>query len=439
MTDFNRMFLRLRRMMAVVCFGLVLFEAGVVWCASVHIVQTGTSSSFLLAASHIPRNPQSVYWTCFGLMAVESFLVLNMSDLSRIPTLLTCALKMIITCAIVCLLNMNCTSLFLWIFSDLVYSMQQFRMRQILAAGGVIIFLYIIFSYPVINPLVPMIDLSLYFDVFGRTQSAMLVLVNSLLNGVAVLLFILFMCLFIADQYQEKERISQELDMVSKVNDNLREYAKVTEQIGESNERKRLAREIHDTLGHALTGIAAGIDATLVIIDKNPRAAREQLSLVREVVAEGIGDVRASLQKLRPGALEQQGLEGALKKMIQEFMAVSGIDIELVFAARDLDFEKAKEDVCFRMVQESLTNAWRHGHAAKVSILFETKDDLLHIRIQDNGTGCSTVKYGYGLMQMEENVSSIHGTITFDGSDGFLTEAYIPVGKEERNDSHSNC
>ena len=67
-------------------------------------------------------------------------------------------------------------------------------------------------------------------------------------------------------------------------------------------------------MGHALTGIAAGIDACLVMIDKKPEAVKPQLQRVRNVVTEGIGDVRNSLQKLRPGALEQQGLEGALKK-----------------------------------------------------------------------------------------------------------------------------
>lgn len=77
--------------------------------------------------------------------------------------------------------------------------------------------------------------------------------------------------------------------MVHRVNEDLRHYASMTEQIAETRERKRLAREIHDTLGHALTGIAAGIDATLVILDKNPDLAARQLHLVRQVVSRASG------------------------------------------------------------------------------------------------------------------------------------------------------
>lgn len=439
MNKFERLFVRLRRMMTVVCFGLVLFEAAVVWSGSVYIVQSGLASSFLTTVSHIPRNPAMVYFLCFGLMAAESYLVLNSQDLARSRIVPVCLLKTVLICVVLCLLNMSCDCLFLWIFSDIVYSMRQFRMRQVVTVGTLIILLYMIFSYPVLNPLFPMTDLSLYFSVFGHTTEALLVLIKSLLEGMTVLLFILFMCLFIADQYQEKEHMAQELDMVSRVNENLRTYAQVTERIGENNERKRLAREIHDTLGHALTGIAAGIDATLAIIDKNPQAAKAQLGLVRQVVAEGIGDVRASLKKLRPQALEQRGLQGALEKMIQEFRAVSGMEIDLVFAAQGLDFEKVKEDVCFRLVQESLTNSSRHGKATKVAVLFELADDCLHIRVQDNGTGAENIQYGYGLTQMEENIASIHGRVAYDGSAGFITEAYIPVGKGERHDSDCGC
>ena len=71
-------------------------------------------------------------------------------------------------------------------------------------------------------------------------------------------------------------------------------------KIGENNERKRLAREIHDTLGHALTGIAAGVDACIAMIDQNPKATKAQLQVISKVVRQGIKDVRNSLNKLRP-------------------------------------------------------------------------------------------------------------------------------------------
>ena len=85
-------------------------------------------------------------------------------------------------------------------------------------------------------------------------------------------------------------------------------------EIAEDRERKRIAREIHDTLGHALTGISAGLDAVGVLIDIDPNRAKEQVKNVSEVVREGIQDVRGSLNRLRPGALEGRTLKYALER-----------------------------------------------------------------------------------------------------------------------------
>lgn len=139
-------------------------------------------------------------------------------------------------------------------------------------------------------------------------------MLKNLLEMINLLIFVAYLSLYINHQTKENENIAQELNMINQVNRELKNYAAITERIGENNERKRLAREIHDTLGHALTGIAAGVDATLIIIDKSPDLAKKQLHLVSQVVREGISDVRNSLNKLRPGALEQSGLKGALQR-----------------------------------------------------------------------------------------------------------------------------
>ena len=107
------------------------------------------------------------------------------------------------------------------------------------------------------------------------------------------------------------------------VNTELNNYMALSEKIAEDRERKRIAREIHDTLGHALTGISAGLDAVGVLIDIDPNRAKEQVKSVSEVVREGIQDVRGSLNRLRPGALEGRTLKDALEKMIREYQTLS--------------------------------------------------------------------------------------------------------------------
>lgn len=424
----------IRRAMTAISFLLVLYTAGVVLAGSLFIVHSGEASSFLQSIPHAPRNPWTVFAVCFGLCAGLTWLVLNVSRPNKSGVLLLAGFKILLACLIIWNLNLSCRSLLLLVFSDILYTMRDFSLKPMVTMGSVLTILYLLCSYEVITPMIPMVSTEVYFNVFEHSTSSLLSFGLSVLESANLLLFIAFMCVFLLDMHQEKQNIEQELNMVHRVNEDLKHYAAMTEQIAETRERKRLAREIHDTLGHALTGIAAGMDATLAIMDKNPDQARKQLHLVRQVVSEGIGDVRASLQKLRPGALEQRGLKGALEKMIGEFESVTGMDIALEYQAESLDFDKYKEDVCFRLVQESITNARRHGGATKVSVSFVIRQDILTICIRDNGTGSETIQYGYGLTQMEESVSSIGGRIRFDGSSGFVTEAKIPLGKGEYKD-----
>lgn len=424
---------RIRQAMTALSFLLVLYTAGVMLAGSLHIVESGESSSFLQSIPHAPSSPWMVFWLSFILCSLLSWLILNTVQGSKSGILLCAGFKTLLACIIIWNVNLSCRPLLLLVFSDVLYTMRGFQARYMVGIGSILTGLYLLFSYEVITPMIPMVSTGAYFSVFEHSTASLLAFGQSLLESATLVLFIAFMCEFLIDLHQEKENIAQELNMMNRVNEDLRHYAQMTEQIAESRERKRLAREIHDTLGHALTGIAAGIDATLVIMDKNPEMAKSQLHLVRQVVSEGIGDVRASLQKLRPGALEQRGLKGALEKMIREFESVTAMTIDLDYQADSLDVDKAKEDVCLRLVQESITNARRHGAATHAAVRFAVDGDWLVITVRDNGRGLpqKTITYGYGLTQMEENVSSLHGTLLFDGSDGFLTEARIPLTKGE--------
>ena len=424
---------RIRQAMTALSFLLVLYTAGVMLAGSLHIVESGESSSFLQSIPHAPSSPWMVFWLSFILCSLLSWLILNTVQGSKSGILLCAGFKTLLACIIIWNVNLSCRPLLLLVFSDVLYTMRGFQARYMVGIGSILTGLYLLFSYEVITPMIPMVSTGAYFSVFEHSTASLLAFGQSLLESATLVLFIAFMCEFLIDLHQEKENIAQELNMMNRVNEDLRHYAQMTEQIAESRERKRLAREIHDTLGHALTGIATGIDATLVIMDKNPEMAKSQLHLVRQVVSEGIGDVRASLQKLRPGALEQRGLKGALEKMIREFESVTAMTIDLDYQADSLDVDKAKEDVCFRLVQESITNARRHGAATHAAVRFAVDGDWLVITVRDNGRGLpqKTITYGYGLTQMEENVSSLHGTLLFDGSDGFLTEARIPLTKGE--------
>ena len=154
---------------------------------------------------------------------------------------------------------------------------------------------------------------------------------------------------------------------LKEMNAQLQDYAQMQEKMGETKERNRIAREIHDTLGHTMTGLSAGIDACIAMIDFSVDETKKQLNKISKVARQGIQDIRRSVNKLRPDALEHLNLEAALEKMMEEMMEVSDVADPVSSAkCRLLKFNPDEEDAIYRVVQEGITNAIRHGKAANI-------------------------------------------------------------------------
>ena len=235
--------------------------------------------------------------------------------------------------------------------------------------------------------------------------------------------------LILGELYTPSFLSSMLIERYSKLNN-----TSIDEKIAEDRERKRIAREIHDTLGHALTGISAGIDAVQVLIDVDTKVAKKQLQSVSAVVRNGIQDVRRSLDKLRPGALEKGSLREALLKMIEDYEILSKMQVELVYEWDQVDLDTAKEDIIIRIIQESITNSLRHGHANHVRIRMTKSNKYYVIEIKEDGIGSEKIQFGYGLTQMRERLGIIGGRVTFSGKKGFETQVLIPKRRGEEYD-----
>ena len=215
--------------------------------------------------------------------------------------------------------------------------------------------------------------------------------------------------------------------MLKEMNEQLKDYSEMTEKMAETRERNRIAREIHDTLGHTMTGLSAGIDACIAMIDFSVDATKEQLNKISQVARQGIKDIRRSVNKLRPDALEHSGLQEALEKMINETMQVSDVKINYDCQVEVLKFNQDEEDMIYRVVQESITNAIRHGKAKQIDVNLWKEDKWLNLEIKDNGIGCEEIHTGFGLIHIEERIKMLKGTVEYDGSNGFKVTARIPI------------
>lgn len=341
------------------------------------------------------------------------------------------ACELLVTLFLLVSLQFSYNGFLLLVFADVFYHSRD--MYTLLEKRYWLVFILLSFGLllvtdvNVLSTIMPLPAIDTYISFLPVYLRISLIFIKNLLTSLNLIVFIISLISYIMFAISEKHNLEEEVRMVSQVNAELNSYVALTEKITEDRERKRISREIHDTLGHALTGISAGIDAVRVLIDINPSKAKEQLGSVSEVVREGIVDVRRSLNKLRPDALEGRTLKDALGKVIKEYQEVSQIDIEFSYEWETIDLSVAVEDIIFRVVQESITNSVRHGHASKVTIhLYEEEDFVMCI--QDNGVGADEITFGYGLMQMRERLAIIGGRIAFNGNDGFKTIIHIPKG-----------
>lgn len=426
---------RIRTFMMSWNFFMITCYAMIFMFSTNYIIANNLSRDFLSSLNYIPENPGLIFFETLILFSCV-IVLMNFFDyrVKEYPfeNLLFLSIETILGFFIMKSLYFSYNGIIYLIFCDALFRFKENKYVKWLTIP--LSLLLIISNYDFFNTLFPLVNADAYFEVYTSTTRGLLQVGINFLDIINLLFFILFLMIYIANEVQENERMTQELIMVHQVNHELENYAAVSEKIAEDKERKRLAREIHDTLGHALTGIAAGVAACIAMIDINPEATKKQLMVISKVVRQGIVDVRNSLNKLRPGALEQHGFKGAIENMIEEFTSVSDLTISLDYRLDKVDFENTKEDILFRVIQESVTNAVRHGDATHIDISLYIEDNSLYLKIQDNGQGCEEIHYGFGLKQMKERLGMINGKVAYDGHHGFLTIVTIPLQEGELYD-----
>ena len=426
---------RIRTFMMSWNFFMITCYAMIFMFSTNYIIANKLSRDFLSSLNYIPENPGLIFFETLILFSCVIVLMKVFDHRVKeypFENLLFLSIETILGFVIMKSLYFSYHGIIYLIFCDALFRFKENKYVKWLTIP--LSLLLIISNYDFFSTLFPLVNADAYFEVYTSTTRSLLQVGINFLDIINLLFFILFLMIYIANEVQENERMTQELIMVHQVNHELENYAAVSEKIAEDKERKRLAREIHDTLGHALTGIAAGVDACIAMIDINPEATKKQLMVISKVVRQGIVDVRNSLNKLRPGALEQHGFKGAIENMIEEFTSVSDLTISLDYRLDKVDFENTKEDILFRVIQESVTNAVRHGDATHIDISLYIEDNSLYLKIQDNGQGCEEIHYGFGLKQMTERLAMINGKVAYDGHHGFLTIVTIPMQEGELYD-----
>ena len=407
---------------------IVLFYVAVIVITTKYIIGNDLARSFLDKVMYMPTAPVYIISGSVGLLLCLAYCVYyrEFNNIrNKTINYLYSLLEVVISVILIFLIYLSYNGIILFVFCDCMYHLKKgLKYQVLLVALGLI---YLLANYEIVTYFYPLVNIEEYFLVYDASIRNCLIIIKRLLEGFNIILFIIFMIIYILKQIQENEYISKKLSMVAMINKKMQKYVIVTEKFGEKNERKRLARELHDTIGHALAGMAVGVDACITMIDKNPQLAKAQLKIISKAIRKGMKDVRNSLNKMRPDFLQQYRLKEAIEKMKEEISDVTDLKINLNYQIDETGFDTKIEDILFRVIQESITNSIRHGLATVVDIDIYKENNLLCLKIKDNGKGCKAINYGFGLKQMVERVSQIRGDINFYSENGFTTEIKIPL------------
>lgn len=318
----------------------------------------------------------------------------------------------------------------LLVLMDIFYDSKEFQLttdkKHYLIFALISLFTLLFTNYDLISSLINAVSIDPYIHMYPNKVHGLLIMGRQVIISLNLITFMIWLLLYILTALKEKQQIEAKLQLAAQANRNLENYMALSEKIAEDRERKRIARDIHDTLGHALTGISAGLDAVDVLVDTNPSLAKQQLRKISKAVRDGLSDVRRSLKNLRPTALENATLEEAMKNLCKEYEALSHLKIHFNYNWGDVDFEVVKEDSLFRIIQESITNTVRHGHAQNIWIDLDANMICYNLIIYDDGVGENNIKMGYGLKQIKERVYALGGEIKFNGEKGFRIEITLP-------------
>ncbi|WFR58049.1 sensor histidine kinase [Anaerocolumna sp. AGMB13025] len=255
-----------------------------------------------------------------------------------------------------------------------------------------------------------------------------------------LIVFLSIMCLVKYEIGQRKKisKMMQELKIKSKqledTNLKLCDNATNLEEITILKERNRIAREIHDTFGHTLTSVLMELEAGERLLRLEKEAAAEKIGLAKGQVRKGLTDIRESVGILNRGKAVVD-FTASLKLLLEETKNYGGIHIR--YEIKELPpLTETQEKALFRALQEGLTNGIKHGSSSAFIFLLNYDGNKVTFHLQDNGTGCEKIVYGFGLSAMEQRIRETGGKLCVTSAlqEGFCIDITLPLRKEESLD-----
>lgn len=263
--------------------------------------------------------------------------------------------------------------------------------------------------------------------IFWQITSPLNVLANiaSIASALGFVLVFSYVAIREGEARSEVQTLAHEL---GQANTKLRDYAAQVEELATIRERNRLAREIHDSLGHYLTVINMQLKAAGAVLESNPATAADAIRKAQGMSQEGLREIRHSVAALRESPLNEQSLTDAIAGLVAETQTL-GIRTDLLIDGVPRPVDPKTKLTLYRTVQEGLTNIRKHAQAKKVQLQLNfTHPQQIALTIADDGVGADDMEGGFGLLGLRERVHILGGNVSFDSAvgQGFTLAVSLP-------------
>ena len=432
----------IQEIMLVISLAAVILISGFIWIVTQRVVSIHEAKLFLSNAVNVPGN--TLYIFIFTIISsvcfILTFCIRNSNIINDTGIIFaTFVLEFVLGLVCIVLLNFNYNGILLWTFANALMYLKRNKYMPMVVIIAMIS--YLLTTHELVKLFINVYDISSYIEVCSQSIQTLIYFIYNALNLMTVVCFILCCIIIIVSKEEIIEKnleLNKRLEIANtdlkRTNEELEKSLMDNARLAEIRERNRIAREIHDTLGHTLTGLAAGIDACIALAGDDKPALRNQLDLLSKVSRNGIKDIRMSVSSLRPDAPERLNLKNAIEELVENTKRVAGVNIKLDCDIINLKFDEDEEMAIYRIVQESLTNAIRHGKAKNIDVSIKKNYGSINLLICDDGIGCEDIKAGFGLRHIRERVNMLKGQVNFSSEEGFKVEAMIPIRWGEEYD-----
>jgi signal transduction histidine kinase len=226
-------------------------------------------------------------------------------------------------------------------------------------------------------------------------------------------------------------RLNKQQQSLAEANTRLTHHASTLEHLATSRERNRVARELHDTLAHTLSGLSVQLEAVKAYWDIDPQKAHSTLEGSLKAAHSGLEETRRALQALRASPLDDLGLSLAVRTMVEDAAARAKLALNLSVADELPSLSPDVEQCIYRVAQEAVTNVAKHAKAKTLNMNLESTEGKVTLTVHDDGVGFDVEKKdkanNYGLQGMQERAQLVGGELTVTSKPGEGTTVKLVV------------